>query len=75
MSVPVMNLNNSPAICGDVPTPGDAMLILPGLALAKAMNSGTVLAGNAGTTTMTAGSRLMPATGAMSRMKLKLSLS
>jgi len=39
------------------------------------MNSGTVLAGNDGWTTMTLCSRLMLATGAMSRMKLKLSLS
>jgi hypothetical protein len=35
-------------------------------ALAYAMNSGTVLAGTAGLTTMTRGSRLMLATGAMS---------
>ena len=33
--------------------PGDAKLILPGLALAYAVNSGTVLAGTDGFTTMT----------------------
>jgi hypothetical protein len=35
------------------------------------MNSGTVLAGSDGFTTMTLGTRMMPATGVMSRMKLK----
>ena len=39
------------------------------------MNSGTVLAGNEGFTSRTIGTRMMLATGAMSRMKLKLSLS
>jgi hypothetical protein len=38
--------------------PGDPKLILPGLAFAWAMNSGTVLAGTDGLTTMTKG-RLM----------------
>src|SRR5262249_23310450 len=51
------------------------MLILPGLALAWAMNSGTVMAGTDGGTAMTFASRLMAAIGAVSRMKLKLSLS
>src|SRR5215472_19337719 len=46
MSIPVMNLNSSPATCCTDPMPAEAMLTLPGLALAKAMNSGTVLAGN-----------------------------
>jgi hypothetical protein len=48
------------------------MLILPGLALAYAMKSATLLAGNNGFTTNTLGWRLMLATGTMSRMKLKL---
>src|SRR5215472_16345449 len=48
MSIPVMNLNSSPATCCTDPMPAEAMLTLPGLALAKAMNSGTVLAGNRG---------------------------
>src|SRR6516165_4088070 len=47
-----------------------AMLILPGLALAYAMNSGTVLAGTDGWISITLGTRSMPATGAMSWMKL-----
>ena len=72
---PAIILNNSPATWGVDPIPADAMLILPGLALAKAMNSGTVLAGTDGFTSMTLGTRIMPATGAMSRMRLKLSLS
>jgi hypothetical protein len=39
------------------------------------MNSGTVLAGTDGFITMTRGWLMRLATGAMSRMKLKLSLS
>src|SRR6516165_9221739 len=39
------------------------------------MNSGTVLTGTEGCTSMAKGSRAMLATGAMSRMKLKLRLS
>jgi hypothetical protein len=39
------------------------------------MNSGTVLAGTVGFTAMTYGARMMLATGAISRRKLKLSLS
>src|SRR5215510_10118568 len=46
------------------------MLILPGLALAWAMNSGTVATGSDGFTCMTCGTRWMLATGAISRMKL-----
>ena len=52
-----------------------AILILPGLALAYAMNSGTVLAGNDGWTAITLVVRMMLAIGARSRIKLKLSLS
>src|SRR5262245_9243523 len=51
------------------------MLILPGLALAQAMNSGPVLAGTEALTTINLGTSTTPATGAISRMKLKLSLS
>jgi len=43
--------------------------------LAKARNSGTVLAGTFGLTSMRGYERMRPATGAMSRMKLKLSFS
>ena len=39
------------------------------------MNSGTVLAGTARFTSIISGTRLMLATGSMSRMKLKLSFS
>jgi len=39
------------------------------------MKSGTVLAGDDRLTTMTLGTRMMAATGAMSVMKVKLSLS
>ena len=38
------------------------------------MNSATVFAGKSFGTIITFGTRVMPATGAMSRMKLKLSL-
>src|SRR6516165_9316119 len=44
------------------------MLILPGLAFAKAMNSGTLFAGNTGFATMTKGVRMILEIGAMSRM-------
>jgi hypothetical protein len=50
---PAIILNSSPDKCGPVPLPADAMLILPGLALAYAMNSETVLAGTDGLTAMT----------------------
>jgi hypothetical protein len=71
----VIALNNSPAMWEMLPLPADAMLSFPGLAIAKAINSGTVFPGTDGWVTMTRGSRLILATGAMSRMKLKLSLS
>src|SRR5215471_20111958 len=73
--MPVIILSNSPDRCGDVPTPPEAKLILPGLALAWAMNSATLLAGTAGCTSMTFANRINPATGALSRMKLNGSLS
>src|SRR5262245_5983537 len=60
---------------GELPLPGDAIVTLPGLAFAKAMNSGTVLAGNDGCTTRNSGARRIPATGTMSRRNTKLSLS
>ena len=52
MFTPVIILNSSPAIWGPVPMPGDAMLSLPGLALAYAINSGIVLAGTEGCMTI-----------------------
>ena len=50
-------------------------LILAGLALAYAMNSGRVFAGTDGWITRMKGVRATLATGAASRMKLKLSMS
>src|SRR5262249_12899995 len=46
ISMPAICLNNSPARCGTVPTPGDANVTLPLLSLANAMNSATDLAGD-----------------------------
>src|SRR6202022_3881354 len=54
---PAIILNSSPNTCGVLPAPGEDMLSLPGCALAKAMNSGTLLAGTEGFTTMTFGKR------------------
>ena len=70
MLTPVIILNRSPERWSPVPTPDDAKLILPGLALAYAMSSGTVFGGSDGCNKRTWGKRLMLATGAMSRMKL-----
>ena len=70
MSTPVMSLNNSPANRGELPLPADAMLVYPdGLALAYAMNSGTVLAETRDGPSMTRCVRAIPATGAMSRIR------
>jgi hypothetical protein len=65
-----MILNSSPKMCVTLPAPAAAMLIFPGLAFAKAMNSGTVLAETEGPTSITAGTSVALATGAISRMKL-----
>jgi hypothetical protein len=75
MLTPVIILNSSPATCCGEPILGVPMLILPGVALAEAMNSGRVFAGNDECIVMTIGKRTTPATGAMSRMKLKFRLS
>ena len=71
MSTPVIILNSSPERWTEVPFPEVAQLILPGLALAWATNSATVFAGTAGFTSITFGTRMKPATGSVSRMKLK----
>jgi hypothetical protein len=55
--------------------PNDASVILPGLALASAINSGTELAATDGCTSSTSGERTMPEIIAMSPTMLKLSLS
>ena len=57
MSTPVIILNSSPAMCDPVPLPADVILILPGLLLAQATNSGMVLAGTDGWMSMTYGTR------------------
>jgi len=75
MLTPVIILNSSPATCGAVPMPADATVILPGLALARAINSATVVAGTDGCASNTNGYQASPATGAISRLKLKLSFS
>ena len=54
MSVPVMSLNSSPPRCLFEPGPDDAKVSWPGLDLASAMNSLTVLAGTLLLTTITA---------------------
>src|SRR5207249_9708347 len=74
-STPAIILNSSPATWEVEPLPNDAMVILVGLALAWATNSGTVLAGTDGCTSRTSAERLRPATIARSRFKLTLSLS
>src|SRR5215467_2678313 len=66
--MPVIIRNSSPERWVRFPVPFEARLILPGLALAWAMNSGTVLAGNDGLTSKTKESLLMLATGSMSRV-------
>ena len=48
-------MNISPMVCCGVPLPAEPILILPGFALAYAMNAGTLCAGTAGFTSMTAG--------------------
>src|SRR5215510_11562091 len=72
MSTPVIILNNSPETWSVVPIPPDPLLILPGWALAEAMNSATVLTGTDGCTSMMRGTRMMPHTGAMSRMEIEI---
>jgi hypothetical protein len=54
------------------PHPGEATVMLSGMAFAAAMSSGTERAENEGWTTTTNGARYMLATGVVSRMKLNL---
>ena len=61
-----MRLNSSPERCVDVPVPDEAKVILPGFALAWAMNSVTDLAGEEFGTTMRLGYRQISVTGAKS---------
>jgi len=57
------------------PTPAEAIVILPGFALAWAMKAGTVAAGNNGLTSIKKGLMAMLAIGVVSRTKLKLRCS
>src|SRR5262249_30850688 len=66
--MPVIIRNSSPDRWLKFPVPLDAMLILPGLALAYSINSRPLLAGNDGLTSKTKESLLMLATGTMSRV-------
>src|SRR5262249_7300692 len=68
-------LNSSPDIWLEVPIPGEAKLILQVLDLEKAMTSATDLTGTDELTPRTLGTKKILATGAMSRIKLKLRLS
>ena len=60
--MPAAILNNSPAKWLILPLPADAMLTLPGLTLACAMNSATVAAGTDGCTIIRLGVVMIPAT-------------
>ena len=75
MLTPVIILNSSPATWDAVPLPADAMLILPGIGLGVSDELGNRLGRNRWIHHHDVGTRMMLATGAMSRMKLKLSLS
>ena len=66
-SMPVMDFRSSIERCRLLPTPADAKLILPGLALAAAMNSASVLNGCEGCTTSTFGSETSCVIGVRSR--------
>ncbi|MNY42700.1 hypothetical protein D3C86_1776160 [compost metagenome] len=61
-----MVLNNSPATCSDVPTPGVPNCSAPGLDLASAISSCTFLAGTDGLTTSTLGVEASRITGVKS---------
>ena len=74
MLMPVIDLNNSPDRCTEVPAPPEQKFSLPEFALACAMNSGTDFTGKLRATVITLGTRISPATGAMSFKKLKLRL-
>src|SRR5262249_23296705 len=56
-SIRAIDLNSSPAMCGAEPFEPAAQLSCPGRALARAINSGTVLAGSDGCATRRLGTR------------------
>jgi hypothetical protein len=74
MLTPVIILNSSPER-GTVPAVGAPKFSFPGLALAWVMSCGIVSTGSDRLTETRFGTRMMPATGVMSRMKLNLRLS
>ena len=51
ISMPAIDLNNSPHRCGEPPLPLEAKFICPGFALASAISSLMLFAGTAGLTT------------------------
>jgi len=57
MLTPVLLRNSSQYMCGALPMPADATVILPGLAFAAARSSGTEFTGSDGLTTSTPGPR------------------
>src|SRR5262245_54935516 len=65
-SSPCESLNSSPERCGVVPSPAEAKLYLPGLALISEMSSLTVRAGIEGCTVSTLGETAARVTGAKS---------
>jgi hypothetical protein len=67
MRRPVFNRNSSAAMCGVVPTPPDAKLMVPGRALAISISSWIDLAANDGLATSTSGEAPSMATPATSR--------
>src|SRR6516225_7684223 len=73
ISTPAIILNSSPTTWCVEPLPADAMLILPGVALGVGVNSGQVLGGPDGFTSMMKQKVASPLIGAMSRMKSKFS--
>ncbi|MDT4862809.1 hypothetical protein FQZ97_974820 [compost metagenome] len=70
-SAPDCDLNNSPARCRPLPTPGEAYESVSGLALARAIRSATDLMPVAGWVTSTLGVLASMATGTKSFSMLK----
>ena len=67
MSIFASTLNNSPDRCGLVPRPAEPKVMVPGFALASAMNSFTVFAGTDGCTVRMFGDSTTSEIGAKSR--------
>jgi hypothetical protein len=67
MLIPAILLNSSPAKWEAEPVPNEAIVTLPGFALAWAISSATLLAGTDGCATNIIGKAARPETGAISR--------